>query len=74
MELKDGEVVCPECNGQGFPREKGIPYTKSGMMYYPRCEVCLGHGKGHWMDLITGKNIKPLSGRWSTTRWLSEIE
>ena len=50
--LKEGETICPECNGKGeYPvvNEKGI------IRGYNICEKCLGHGKLDWVEVIVGK-------------------
>jgi hypothetical protein len=42
VELKEGELICLECDGVGFD-----DYT---------CPKCHGHGKLDWVEMIVGKN------------------
>ena len=48
MKLKEGEVICPECEGVEFDDY--------------RCPKCHGYGKLDWVEIIVGKRgwvIKP---------------
>lgn len=60
MELKKGEVICSECNGQKdienpheIPKEKRKPYK----VYITRivCPKCKGEGKLDWIENLIGK-------------------
>ena len=51
MELKDGEVLCDKCEGDGE-----IKYTDEKFFIRKRtCEKCYGDGKLDWLENITGK-------------------
>jgi len=50
MELKEGEVICPECNGTGG----------EGSWW---CMHCHGTGKLDWVESIVGKKIIPIWGQ-----------
>jgi hypothetical protein len=50
--LKEGETICPECNGTG----KNGPGKRLGIII--ACRKCLGTGKLDWLERIFGKNIR----------------
>ena len=51
MKLKEYEVVCNKCLGQGN--------LKKGDQYSP-CPKCLGEGKLDWVENVVGKRRKEL--------------
>jgi len=55
-QLREGEILCPECNGTGERK----PLRKGGLS---ACKKCRGHGKLDWVEAVVGKNgcwyIKP---------------
>ena len=54
MKLKEGEVLCDECNGSGNKAKwDQIPDYKC----YLECDKCLGKGKLDWIENVVG--VKP---------------
>lgn len=45
--LKEGEVICPKCNGEG--KIYGVDYS------YKMCSKCWGVGKLDWIELAMGR-------------------
>lgn len=50
--LKEGEMVCPECNGMGYIDK--IP-SDNFHVFKERCPKCLGAGKLDWIENVVGK-------------------
>jgi hypothetical protein len=48
--LKEGEVICPVCNGKRL-----LPLTDDSIRF---CKKCKGSGKLDWVELVVGKNIE----------------
>jgi len=48
IELSDGEVMCPKCEGRSTVYGQG-----TGM--YNSCDRCWGSGKLDWIELVMGK-------------------
>ena len=61
--LKDGETICPVCNGNG--EYTTVDVNENGIIsQYNTCKKCLGHGKLDWVEVIVGKRnqyIWPIS-------------
>ncbi len=54
MELKEGEVLCPDCKGSSNQARWDImPDYK----VYLECKTCRGKGKMDWIEAIVG--VKP---------------
>lgn len=53
--LKEGEVICDQCNGTGFWEENGL-----------QCYKCLGKGKLDWVSNAMG-GYKPIVVDWGTS-------
>lgn len=50
-DLKEGEVLCPECEGSGsHPKD-----LEKESMYFNRCMRCLGEGKLDWVEAAMQK-------------------
>jgi len=47
MDLKDGEVICPECEGNYI--------VGKGKSVVWGCDKCKGYGKLDWIENIVGK-------------------
>lgn len=56
IELKDGEVVCPKCNGNTLNND---PYYDSKDYETWYCDKCNGTGKLDWVENIVGKKPDP---------------
>jgi len=56
INLKDGEVICPECKGHSYND------------YSRYCHRCFGAGKLDWIDMIVGKEHPYGSSSKSSTR------
>ena len=57
--LKDGEVICKQCNGTGKPDNNKFKTEYYGYMV---CDKCKGSGKFDWIESIVGKKayrLKP---------------
>ena len=50
IELSDGEVMCPKCEGRSTVYGQG-----TGM--YNSCDRCWGSGKLDWIELVMGKEL-----------------
>ncbi|MCK5615197.1 hypothetical protein KAR91_75740 [Candidatus Pacearchaeota archaeon] len=55
--IKEGEIICPECNGVGYNEYNQTsasidPYKPPGRR---RCEKCQSTGKLDWVEMILGK-------------------
>jgi len=50
IELKEGELLCDQCEGRGTIPEKDDPFMLARM-----CEKCQGDGKVDWIENIMGK-------------------
>lgn len=52
MELEEGEVICPRCNGTGYDPNQGT--------YWPKqyCKKCRGNKKIDWIENIVGVKEK----------------
>ena len=52
MELKEGEVLCPDCKGSGNQAKwDTIPDYRVTL----ECETCNGTGKLDWIEAVVGK-------------------
>ena len=51
LELLEGEMICPKCNGTG------VYYNKYDISTFT-CSKCLGEGKLDWIENIVGKQNK----------------
>ena len=58
IELEDGEVICPECKGDGVVRAWNVAYTS---MRTVTCLRCFGTKKLDWIDMIVGKDEPQVS-------------
>jgi hypothetical protein len=54
--LKEGEVVCPECNGSGG-QINYIGDPRDLKVVSKVCLKCLGEGKLDWVELVVGKKV-----------------
>ncbi len=52
--LKDGEIICDECNGAGKITDRRFVNLESDP-YVKRCPKCHGDGKLDWVENIVGK-------------------
>lgn len=53
IKLKDGEIICPECQGKGIKPRKIDIFNPHDITY--KCEKCQGEGKLDWIEQIIGK-------------------
>jgi len=56
VDLKEGEVACPLCEGTG--RTPEIQYLISPLFGEESCPKCKGCGKLDWIEMVVGKNEK----------------
>ncbi len=57
MDLKLGDVICSDCNGEGLiPSYFQIKNSNNSSFYYLdyTCDKCEGAGKLGWIENITG--------------------
>jgi len=53
MNLKDNEVICPECNGEKYNETNYTQYYTTHKL----CPKCQGKGKLDWIDNMLNRNI-----------------
>jgi len=53
MDLKPGDVICPDCNGESYNK----PWEVFGILFKPTCLKCYGAGKLDWIENIVGKKF-----------------
>ena len=51
MELNEGEVICPDCNGEKKIADPKLNYY----VFWIKCPKCKGAGKLDWIENIVGK-------------------
>jgi hypothetical protein len=54
MNLKDGETICPECNGTGRSLRGKDEKDPFGWLFCPKC---VGSGKLDWVEMVVGKRL-----------------
>lgn len=55
-ELKEGNVYCDECGGEGIlPKD---PEWENGLGPIKLCKKCLGSGQLDWIERVVGKTPK----------------
>jgi len=59
--LKEGELICPECDGIGFPGKVKLQGDKVGLFKYV-CSKCQGDGKLDWVENVVGKKVTYVDG------------
>jgi DnaJ-class molecular chaperone len=57
--LKEGELICPKCDGLGFTNK--IQKDKIGLFKYT-CPKCKGRGKLDWIENVVGKKVTYFDG------------
>jgi len=53
--LKDGEVICPECDGFRYKKYHQLTRREKDRKGLIHCPKCQGSGKLDWIENITGK-------------------
>jgi len=57
--LKEGEIICPKCEGKGCFSVPGEPELLKA------CSKCLGAGILDWIEAIVGKVRRRLKAKWT---------
>ena len=53
MDLKPGDIICPDCKGTGYDLKiNDYPF---GYKMHPHCDKCNGEGKLDWIEAVVGK-------------------
>ena len=74
MELNSGEVICPNCNGDGFIKPDGCPlFFHMHVLMESWCWRCKGLGKIDWIMNITGDEVPVDNGADISKIYLREI-
>lgn len=60
--LEEGEEFCKECNGIGLISKKRNMSNIKMKTHYLICKKCMGDGKVDWIEKVTGKKIRTVSG------------
>jgi hypothetical protein len=55
--LKEGEIICPVCNGKGYvcDKDENNCEDQKDCFVCPSCRKCGGTGKLDWLETIFGK-------------------
>ena len=53
VDVKDDEILCNKCYGEGIVRRINLKTLKSSLQAF-RCTKCLGEGKLNWLDNAMG--------------------